>query len=82
MSDNPLRTKLLKLAEDLIDEVNGDPAPRKGKAAPLADRIDVLKSATTLYLGDEKLSGKTDDEPQVRGMREWRSAARGEQADA
>jgi hypothetical protein len=82
MNDNPLRQKLLKLAEDLIDEVNGDkPLPPKERK-PLADRIDVLKSATTLYLGDEKLSGKSDDEPPGRGMREWAREVKGARADA
>jgi hypothetical protein len=78
MSDNPLRKKLLKLAEDLVDTVN----PDLGEKAPLADRIDVLKAASTLYLGDEKLNAKLPDEPTGRGMNEWRQAIRGEQTNA
>jgi hypothetical protein len=77
MSDNPLRQKLLKLAEDLIDAVNGE------VKAPIEDRIDVLKASTTLYLGDEKLSAKTpDDEPGGRSMRDWAREIRGEPVDA
>ena len=79
MTENPLRQKLLKLAEDLIDEVN---APEH-KAA-LEVRVNVLKASTILYLGDEKVSVKVpaEDAPTGRGMNEWRQAIHGERPDA
>jgi hypothetical protein len=77
MTENPLRQKLLKLAEDLIDEVN---APEHKAAVEV--RVDVLKASTTLYLGDEKVSAKVEDAPAGRGMNEWRQAIHGERPDA
>jgi len=75
---SPLREKLLKLAEDLIDEVNGQTSK-----ASVELRVDVLKSTTTLYLGDEKLSAKVpDEEPAGPGMNEWRQAIKGDRPDA
>ena len=76
MTENPLRQKLLKLAEDLIDEVNGD------EKAAVDVRVDVLKSATALYLGDEKVSVKIEEAPAGRGMSEWRQAIHGDRPDA
>jgi hypothetical protein len=77
MTENPLRQKLLKLAEDLIDEVN---APEHKAAVEV--RVDVLKASTTLYLGDEKVSVKIEEAPAGRGMSEWRQAIHGERPDA
>jgi hypothetical protein len=78
MTENPLRQKLLKLAEDLIDEVNAV----EHKAA-VEVRVDVLKASTILYLGDEKVSAKVpEDAPTGRGMSEWRQAIHGERPDA
>jgi hypothetical protein len=78
MTENPLRQKLLQLAEDLIDEVN---APEMKAAIDI--RIDVLKSTTTLYLGDEKLNAKvSDDEGGGRNMKDWAREIRGDHADA
>jgi hypothetical protein len=78
MTENPLRQKLLKLAEDLIDEVN---APEHKAAVEV--RVDVLKASTTLYLCDEKVYAKVpEDAPAGRGMNEWRQAVHGERPDA
>jgi len=78
MTENPLRMKLLQLAEDLIDEVN---EPTNKAAVDI--RVDVLKSATTLYLGDEKLNAKVSDEDAGgRNMKDWAREIRGDRADA
>jgi len=78
MTENPFRTKLLQLAEDLIDEVN---APESKAAVDI--RVDVLKAASTLYLGDEKLNAKVSDEDTGgRNMKDWAREIRGDRADA
>jgi hypothetical protein len=78
MSDNPLRKKLLQLAEDLIDEVND---PHDKSAVDV--RVDVLKAACALYLGDERLNAKVSDEDAGgRNMKDWAREIRGDHADA
>lgn len=78
MTERSLRAKLVKHAEDLLDDL------AKKKDVPINDRIEALKAVTTLDLGIEKLSGKVPDEGDGPDMREWARKIGGaeKQADA
>lgn len=73
MKEDRLAEGLRQLAQTTVDDLNA-----QGTKAPLEDRLETLKVASTVLFGLEKMAGKTqDDVPVGRSMHDWQREIRG-----